>query len=481
MAEEKGRDELPPPPVGLGASLKAIGPGIIMASLAIGAGEWFLFPALVVAVGPMLMWTVLIGCLVQGVLASESMKYTIYTGQPIHQAYMKLGKPIAWAWAWAVLIFIPLMWPGWAAASATAITALQLGRLPGPGDAMLVLSWGVVLLVLCLVILHIGRKIERTLELIMWPMVVIMVALVAAGVIVGAPGDAWVDVSKGFFTPGFPRGADWFVISAAIAYIPSGVAFNLFISSYARDKGWGMGSRVGYIPALIGGKKIKLAAEEARMRLDEENMRRWRGWLKTVRIDAWIVMALIGGITVLMTSVLAYGILVPLGLKPTGFGVAAVQAEALAKVIGPIAWPLILFGGFLMLFGTQFGLMDCVSRALTDNFWISSTRVRNWFKDDPRRLYYLILYILFAVAMALMIGMIGFGVAQPYELAATGAVLGLFGLVIAYPLQIIVNYKVMPKELRPNPITTVILVIGTIFYAVFLGGLIVQVLTGVRL
>ncbi|HID18025.1 TPA: hypothetical protein EYP27_00615, partial [Candidatus Bathyarchaeota archaeon] len=416
MTQKKTGGELPPPPIGLGACLKAIGPGIILASLSIGAGEWFLFPALVVMYGPILMWTALVGCIIQAVLGSESMKYTIYCGQPIHQAYMKLGKPLAWAWAWALLLFIPVMWPGWAAASATAIAALQLGRLPGPADSMLVLMWGVILLVLCLVILHIGVKIERTLEVIMWPIVVFVIVLVGVSVAIGAPGSAWVDVCKGFFTPGFPWGGNWFIIAAAIAYLPAGFGFNLMLSSYARDKGWGMGSKIGFISALIGGKKVKITPEEAPFSLDGENLRRWRGWLRVVRTDAWIVMSLITFITVLMTSVLAYGILVPMGLKPMGFKVAAVQAEAIAGIIGPIAWPIILFGGFFMLFGTQFGLMDAVSRIITDNFWLSSGKARRIFGEDPRKLYYTVLYILFVVAMVLLVGMISFKLARPYEL-----------------------------------------------------------------
>jgi hypothetical protein len=100
------------------------------------------------------------------------MKYTIYCGQPIQHAYMKLGKPVVWAWAWALMVFIPVIWPGWAAASATAIAALQLGRLPGADDANLVLTWGIILLIISLFILHVGYKIQRTLELINWPVVI---------------------------------------------------------------------------------------------------------------------------------------------------------------------------------------------------------------------------------------------------------------------------------------------------------------------
>jgi len=485
IAEEKPVEvhELPPPPRGIVGHLKAIGPGIILASLSIGAGEWFLFPAMILKYGPMLMWTAAVGCILQAVLGAQSMKYTIYCGQPIHQAYMKLGKPIAWAWAWALLLFIPVMWPGWAAASATAITALQLGRLPGPGDSGLVLAWAVVLLFLCLVVLHVGTKIQRTLEVINWPIVVMVVVLVAIAVIAGAPAWAWGDVAKGLFTPYLPlgQGVNWFILAAAIAYIPAGFGFNMMLSSYARDKGWGMGAKVGYISAVIGGKKVRLLAEEVPFKLDEENLKRWKGWLTTVRIDAWIVMSFITFITVLMTSVLAYGLLAPRGLTLFGFKVASAQAEALAAVLGPAAWFVVLFGGFWMLFGTQFGLMDAVSRVITDNFWIASPKVRSWCKEDPRRFYYAVLYTLFIVALILLVGSIGFGWARPYELAAIGANLGLFALLVAYPLQIAIDYKFMPKELRPHPITTLLLVIGIIWYGFFLSALLLQTLAGIRL
>ena len=35
---------------------------------------------------------------------------------------------------------------------------------------------------------------------------------------------------------------------------------NITLSNWARDKGYGMGQRAGYIPAAVGGEKIQLAA-----------------------------------------------------------------------------------------------------------------------------------------------------------------------------------------------------------------------------
>jgi len=179
--------------------LKAAGPGVILGSLAIGSGEWILFPAAVVNYGPYILWAALLSCVMQAVVAVESMKYAVYCGQPIHKAYQKLPPgPAAWALTWILAIVVPIIWPGWAIGSATALAALQLGRLPTPQDSQLVLTWGVVALTAGLVVLHLGKKIERTLELVSWPLLLLPLVTVAVGVAIAVPMAAWIEVLKGF-------------------------------------------------------------------------------------------------------------------------------------------------------------------------------------------------------------------------------------------------------------------------------------------
>ncbi len=477
-------ESLPEPPKpGLMSYLKAVGPGVILGSLAIGSGEWILFPAIVVKYGPYLLWAALLSSIIQAVIAVESIKYTVYCGQPIHKAYQKFPpNPLTWAWAWALLIFIPVIWPGWAMSSATAIAALQLGRLPGPQDAYLVLAWGLVALTVGLLVIHVGEKIQRTLEVVSWPLIILLLITVLAGVIIAAPASAWANVLSGlagFLKPrfGFPpqKGTNWYMIAAAIAYIPAGFGFNLFISSYARDKGWGMGSKIGYISGMIGGKKIDLKTEEAAFdTADPDNMRRWRGWLNIVRLDSYVFFSGITMLSVILMSVMAYALLAPRGLAPMGFQVAAAQAEALAAVLGGVAWVIVLLGGFWALFDTQWGLMDSVARTITDNFWLASARVRSWAKGDPRRIYYLVVYLLYVIAVVIMITSTMFKLARPYELAATGAVLGLFALTLAPILQLIVSNRLLPKNLRPGIASNLILLVGTMFYGFFITAVILQ-------
>jgi Mn2+/Fe2+ NRAMP family transporter len=472
-----------PPKPGVWSYLKAVGPGVILGSMAIGSGEWILFPAIVVKYGPYLLWAALLSCIIQAVVAVESMKYAVYSGQPIHKAYQKLPpSPLAWAWAWTLLIFIPVIWPGWAAASATAIAALQLGRLPGPQDAYLVLAWGIVALTVGLLVIHFGEKIQRTLELVSWPILVLLVATIIAGVVMAASPQAWLEVLSGFggfLKPrlGFPSQGEinWYMIAAAIAYIPAGFGFNLFISSYARDKGWGMGSKAGYISGLVGGNKVELRADEIPFDVNnQENLRRWREWLKIMRLDSYVFFSGITMVTVILTSVMAYALLVPRGLAPTGFQVAAAQAEALSAVLGWAAWVIVLLGGFWALFDTQWGIMDSVARTVTDNFWFASEWVRRMTGGDPRKIYYAVVYAIYALSVIILVISTVYKLAEPYHLSATGAVLGLLALTLAPILQLVVSNRILPKPLRPGIVTNIILAVGVVFYGFFIAAVVLQ-------
>jgi Mn2+/Fe2+ NRAMP family transporter len=347
----------------------------------------------------------------------------------------------------------------------------------------------VIALTAGLVVLHLGKKIERTLELVSWPLLLLPLVTVAVGVAIAVPATAWIEVLKGFggfLRPrlGFPSQdkINWLVMAAAIAYIPAGFGYNLFISSYARDKGWGMSRLSGYISGVIGGKKVSLSAEETPFDASKpENLKRWKGWLNVLRFDSYVIFSGITLATVVMTSVLAYALLAPRGLAPTGFRMAAVQAEALSSELGPLAWYIVLLGTCFTLFDNQWGLMDSTARAITENLWFASERAKKWANGDPRRIYYPLVYTLYAASLAIMYIAIAYGLAEPYTLTVMGAVLGLFALTLAPALQLIVSNKLLPKELKPGLATNIILVAGVIFYGFFAAAVALQALLGIKI
>jgi len=121
------------------------------------------------------------------------------------------------------------------------------------------------------------------------------VAFVPMSVWISAAGGlAGIDTRTGSF--GFlPAGVDWVLLAALVAYSGCGGITNMALSNWARDRGYGMGERVGYIPAAVGGKKVNLAHSGFMFPPDRENLERYRGWWRIVRADQWGIF-FIGGI-----------------------------------------------------------------------------------------------------------------------------------------------------------------------------------------
>src|SRR4029077_3112356 len=72
---------------------------------------------------------------------------------------------------------------------------------------------------------------------------------------------------------------------------------NTSVSNYTRDQGWGMGSHVGAIPSLIGGRHIQLSHVGAVFSVDEQSLPRWKRWYKHLMRDQlgiWMPACFIG-------------------------------------------------------------------------------------------------------------------------------------------------------------------------------------------
>src|SRR5687768_15058577 len=188
----------PPTPRGLGW-LSVVGPGIIVLGLSIGGGEFLLGPAVFVRHGLSLLWVTAVAVLLQTVFNTEVMRYTLATGEPVFTGFMRT-RPSAtlWAWFYAGLYFLQSGWPAWAGTAAGAIFFLFAKRMAGPAEANVVYLIGVGTFLLCVAILLVGRRIERTLEILNW----VLIAVILSGFFVLAllfvPGATWVTALFGF-------------------------------------------------------------------------------------------------------------------------------------------------------------------------------------------------------------------------------------------------------------------------------------------
>ncbi len=463
--------ELPPAPRPRGLGwFSAIGPGVIALGVSIGSGEFLLGPAAFVKYGLSLLWVVGVAALLQTLLNVELMRYTMATGEPIFTGFMRM-KPHStfWAWFYSILYFLQMGWPGWAGAAAGAVFFLFAKRLPGAGEAGVVYAIGVGLFLMCGLILTFGRRIERTLEYLNWIMVALIIGGLGTLAVLFVPLSTWGAAVAGFAgfdvrTGSFqfiPPGADFFLLGAFAAYAGGGGVANLTLSNWARDKGYGMSSSVGFIPAAVGGKKVALAHSGATFKPDAESLERWRGGWRIVRVDQWGVY-FTGAVLGMALPALLYVTFVPAGSDIRGLGIAAALAQAVATQKGAIFGGVIAILGVWILFKTQLDILEGMTRAITDILWTGSSRIRRWRGGDVRVVYYA------ALAVISLWGILALRLTQPIILLTLSANMAGIVFIISSVHVLYVNTRLLPVELRPPMWRRVALVALALFYGLLL-------------
>lgn len=459
---------VPPQPRGLGW-LSAVGPGVIVLGVSIGSGEFLLGPAAFVRHGLSLLWVVGVAVLLQTVFNTEVMRYTIATGEPVFTGFMRTRpSSTMWAIVYAFLYFIQIGWPGWAGTAAAAIFFLFMQRLAVAADANTIYLIGVGTFLGCIAILSIGRRIEHTLEFLNW----ILVATILSGFLIMSlffvPGETWLAAVTGFTGYDLPQGrfdflpagTDLFLLGGLVAYSGAGGVINLVLSNWARDRGYGMGERAGYIPAAIGGDKIHLAHNGFMFDGDAEGMRRWRGWWRLISADQWGVFFL-GAILGMVLPALMYVTFLPRGTDIQGLSISAALASSVGARGGALAGAVIAFLGAWILFKTQLDNFEGMVRAITDIMWTGSRKVRAWRGGDVRAVYYTTLTVL------VIWGITALRLAQPLLLIKLSANIAGVVFVISSLHLLYINTRLLPPHIRPPMWRRVALVAMSIFYGFF--------------
>jgi len=459
---------VPPAPSGLGW-LGVVGPGVIVLGASIGSGEFLLGPAVFVKHGFSLLWVSGAAIFLQTIFNTELMRYTLATGEPVFTGFMRTRpSAVFWAWLYAALYFLQAGWPAWAATAAGAMFFLFTDRLAAPEDTETVYWIGVGLFSLCVLVLLVGRRIERTLELLNWVMVAWILGSFLVLSLVLVPPSTWLAAAAGF--AGFdatrgefdllPSGADLFLIAALAAYSGAGGVANLTLSNWARDKGYGMGERAGYIPAAVGGERVALAHSGFMFSPDAEALRRWRGWWRIVRADQWGVF-FCGALLGMALPALLYVTFLPRGTDIRGLGIAAALAQGVGAQAGALLGGSIAFLAAWILFKTQLDLLEGMVRAVTDILWTGSRRLRAWRGGDVRAVYYATL------GVVVLWGVIALRLAQPIVLLQISANVAGVVFVIASLHLLYVNTRLLPRELRPPGWRRAALVAMALFYGFF--------------
>lgn len=453
--------DLPAPPrFGVRGAFAVIGPGAVLAATSIGGGEWLVGPAVAVKYSSSIFLIATVAIALQVLFNLEAVRYTLYTGEPIYGGIMRLRPgPRFWAGFYSVIGVLQLGWPALAGSAAAALFGAWMGRMPGAPDQDAIAWIATGLVVAIVFLLSFGGTVERMLEYFAWTMLGVVFLFLVVVNVMFVPAAHWWRTFTGFFSfSGLPSPIDWTLLAALAATAGSGGLGNLTVTNWVRDKGFGMGARVGAIPSAIGGHDIQLSHVGTVFPATSANLARWREWLRYVHLDQVWLSGLFCVAGMFLNVNLASAV-IPAGTDLQGLAAGAYQAEYLSR-LWPGFWFLALFNGFWVLFKTQLGNTDILVRTITDATWMSSLRVRQRV-TGVRTVYYGIL-----LALSLW-GMLVLRAASPFQLFKILANMAGVVLAIAALQVLIVNRRFLPRAVRPPMWREAGLLACSVFYGFF--------------
>ena len=478
-----------------------LGPGLVMGAAAVAGGEWLLGPKVTAQYGGALLWVATLSILFQCIYNIEVSRYALYCGEPIFTGKFRTAPgPRFWLIVYLCLDF-GVLFPYLAANAATPIaTLIKGGALPDPahdaGDwwMMKALAYGVFLL--ALVPLLFGGKVYSSLKAVMTFKLIVVFGFLLILAVFYSSFATWTEIGSGFLEFGtvpieLPEGAprvrgnnvdnifvalfegrglpdvDFSMIAfiAALAAIAgAGGLTNTVVSNYTRDLGWAMGSHVGAIPSMVGGKEIKLSHVGCVFEVNDESWPRWRRWYRHVvrdQVAVWMPACFVGLALPCMLSVQ----FLPHGTESDNWTTAAMTAsgvhdhvtEVSGAAMGDSFWFMTLFCGFLVLGLGMVFHTDALIRRWVDVFWTSTARLRGMEPKHIKKVYYRVLagYSLFGLIMLSI---------EPGDLIKYATMFFNIALGFSCWHALVINLTLLPRRLRPNLFVRVGLIVAGVYF-----------------
>jgi hypothetical protein len=422
-----GTAELPPPPRSI---WPIIGPGVVAAGVGLASGEFILYPYIASQVGLAFVWAAALGLATQFFINMEIERYTLATGETVLTGFSRLGRH--WGLVFVLLAFAANLWPGWATSAATLTTYLVGGSVRWIAIGML-LAIGLIL--------TFSPVVYRTLERAQFLKVAAVGLLVIIGAAAAIPAELWAAAPAEIARPRIPaEELGWALLLGALAYAGAGGGQNLCQSNWIRDKGFGMGVHAPRIVSPITGEPVAAPGTGWRFEPTEEALDRWRRWWRFANIEQLSTFVAISFVTILFTSLLAYGTLSGRADLPRDISFLAIEGEALSDLVGGWFGRLFWAVGAFSLFAAALGIVDYSSRLAADVLRTTYMTGRS-----ESLLYAWLVWGMVLVGVAIVAS----GLTQPLVLLVIAGCVAAFMMVFYSALLIVLNRRLLAPELRP--------------------------------
>jgi Mn2+/Fe2+ NRAMP family transporter len=420
------------PPANWRATLKYLGPSVIISATIVGSGEIILTASLGAAVGYTMLWWVLFSCWSKSILQAELARYIVLSGDTYLRALNRMPGKIPGprgSFSWPIALGL--------IGFATGLTGLG-GLIGGAGQAVLIffpelnpmLAVG-ALAALAAILLASGSY--QRLEQVMLLFVMTFTALTVTGALLMQTTEfatSLDDVVAGFQF----EFSTTFAVLALAAYGYTGVNSGE-ISAYSYwciEKGY---------PGRIG-----------RYDGSPDWYARARGWLKVLRADIWITLVLLTCATIPFYF-LGAGVLHAMGQRPEGSETITALSYMFTETLG--GWSLWLFavGAFSILYSSSIAGVAAGARYVPDYLielgFISRKRL------DLR---YGIIRLYCIIVPFIGLGLYA-GFQRPVLMVTIAASYAAIMLPVQSAITLYLQAKRLPKDIRPGPLAKGLLVV----------------------
>jgi len=341
--------------------LTIFGPGAVIASLTIGAGELIFSSRAGALFGYRLLWFFVLVLVLKWVLVFATARHMVLTGAHPFQRWMDLPGPRGWfpmVFLFLALVCFPIWVSFHAGTLGTLVAWMTHTQQFANGGGYLV--WAVAMLVLVMALVAAGGY--ATLERVQLAIVAVMLACVVVSVLLLKPD--WPELLKGLFIPKLPAYPSWVGSHPEIATRPVWVEITTYIGvlggsgydylayvTYLRAKHWGQAGGPLVTPTLLD----EIARNPAHTN---------RRWLRAVWIDSLLSFA---AVLVFAGVFVACGakVLSPQHQVPGGTNLLTLQAQFVTPLYGWLQ-PLYFVGAFLAIFGTLYGTIEVAPAVLRE-------------------------------------------------------------------------------------------------------------------
>ena len=454
--------------------LKMIGPGVVIAGLAIGSGELIMWPWITSVVGAQLLWAAAIGIFLQLWVNIEIGRWSIVTGESPFTGMARVIKLTVYGFVFVIVVGKFL--PGWARETGIALRDLIFG----PGHDSPPWLWTALVFGLVAAILFGPKVIYTAVErCIMGLILVIVVGLVYVVWEIGSVEifvQMWDGLVSFFSFPDFPVDVladdgsvrDQLTFNrffGAVVFAGAGGLGNLYYAYYLREKNIGMGALMPSLMSPAHKHEIKEMDTGYVYAETPENRRRFKDWFRYVVIDQTLFFWLLGSFTMFLFIFGALAVLHPIGLVPDRASLVWDLASILEQSMGTFGRYLFLIVGMAALFSTQLGGVDGGSRIFADLLH-TNFKFGRWLKLEQ---WYVVL-----VGTTMVIGVFSVWFFGRYDIAGLdflfiAALMSGFVMAVYVPMILYMNLTKLPKSARPGWINIVFMVLASAMYIAFAG------------